>query len=116
MKSLIKKMVILITILTLIEIFVCMLFFGMFTVYGVLLGSAGALLNLYSMWYDIKKMEKTKRFRRSFLTRYTFNAGLFLVGGLISVKTLFGVFVGLLNLKISAYITGLWRGNGEQER
>ncbi len=107
MKNLIKKMVMVMIILLGIEFVIFLAAFGMKESLGVLIGGGGAFINLYSLWYDIERSKKTGRLRRGYGGRYAFSAALMLVGGLISVRALIGVFVGLMNLKMGAYIAGL---------
>ena len=107
MKSLIKKMIAVIVILTAAESLAAVFFYPRFSV-GVLLGGGGALVNTLSLWYDINRSLKRKRWIRGYTGRYAFSGALMLMGGLISVESLFGVFVGLMNTKLSAYIIG-WR-------
>ena len=107
MKSLIKKMITVIVILTAAESLAAVFFYPRFSI-GVLLGGGGALVNILSLWYDINRSLKRRRLVRGYAGRYAFSGSLMLVGGLISVETLFGVFVGLMNMKLSAYIVG-WR-------
>jgi|GEM_PF-141946 len=76
-----------------------------------LLGSAGAVLNLFSLKNDIEKMASrgtTKGWVFGYLGRYTFSAALLLLGGLVSFETLLGVFFGLMNLKIVSFIAWRW--------
>ena len=94
-------------LLAAIEFFIWLYLFGFKHSMGVLIGSGGAFVNFYSLWYDIERSKKDRRIRSGFLGRYVFNAVLMLLGGLISVKALLGVFVGLMNLKIGAYIAGI---------
>ena len=107
MKNLIKKMITAIAILTVVEFVVFWLLFTLKDASGVLIGGIGAALNLISLWKDVEKIGNSKKSKKGFYSRYAFNAAIFLVGGLISVKALIGVFVGLLNLKLAAFIIGL---------
>jgi len=78
---------------------------------GVLIGTGGALVNLFSLWYDINEMVKrksTKGWLKGFLGRYSMSAFVLLVSGLISLTNLIGAFLGLMNLKIAAYVAGRW--------
>ncbi len=107
MKSLIKKMITMIVILTAAEGLAAVFFYPRFTI-GAFIGGGGALVNTFSLWYDIKRSLKKRRWIRGYTGRYAFSGALMLAGGLISVATLLGVFVGLMNMKLSAYIVG-WR-------
>ena len=108
MRSLIKKMIATIVILTAAESLAAVFFYPRFSI-GVLMGGGGALINTLSLWYDINRSLKKKRLVRGYVGRYAFSGALMLLGGLISTEALLGVFTGLINLKLSAYILG-WRG------
>ena len=108
MRSLTGKMMITMVILGGIEAAVAA-FFSFKASAGVLIGTLGAIVNLLSLWYDINRSVEKKRPVRGYAGRYAFSAVLMLLGGLISLGALIGVFVGLMNLKISAYVIG-WRG------
>ena len=108
MKSLTGKMAVTIVILGGIEAAVAA-FFSFGTSVGVLIGTSGSVVNLLSLWYDINRSVKRRRPIRGYAGRYVFNAVLMLLGGLISLGALIGVFIGLMNLKLSAYLVG-WRG------
>jgi len=78
---------------------------------GVLIGTGGALINLFSLWYDINEMvkkESTRGWLKGFLGRYSMSAFVLLISGLISLTNLIGAFLGLMNLKIAAYVAGRW--------
>jgi len=107
MKNLIKRMIVTIAVLTAIEFAIFSIFFTLKDALGVLIGGTGAVLNLMSLWKDVEKIGNSKKSKKGFYSRYAFNAAIFLVGGLISIKALIGVFIGLLNLKLSAFIIGL---------
>ncbi len=108
MKNLIKKMIATIAILTAAESLAAVFFYPKLSV-GVLMGGGGALINTLSLWYDINRSLRRKRLVRGYMGRYAFSGALMLLGGLISIESLIGVFIGLMNLKLSAYILG-WRG------
>ena len=86
-------------------------FFSGSALIGVILGSGGAFANLFSLWYDINRSVERRRPMRGYAGRYVFSGVLMLLGGLISLEALFGVFVGLMNLKLAAYLVG-WRERG----
>ncbi len=111
MKDSIRKMVKMITTLTLVEIAISSILKK--GTLGIVIGSIGSILNLYSLWYDTNRMVKNgfRIWKTGYVGRYVFNAVLMLIGGLISLADLMGVFVGLMNLKLSAYIV-LWRERG----
>ncbi len=108
MKNLIGKMITIMMILIAAECLIAVFFYPKFSL-GVLMGGGGALVNLFSLWYDINRAVERRKTPKGFIGRYVFNAVLMLLGGLISLSALLGVFVGLVNLKISAYLLG-WRG------
>lgn len=111
MKRLTKKMTAAIAILGLVEAFIFSLIFGFEKGWGPILGSTGAIANLFSLKKDIERMvarKTTKGWVLGYLGRYTFNAALFLIGGLVSPETLIGVFVGLMNLKIVSFVAWRW--------
>jgi len=88
-----------------------LLVYGFSESLGILIGTGGALINLFSLWYDINEMVKrksTKGWLKGFLGRYSMNAFVLLISGLISLTNLIGAFLGLMNLKIAAYVAGRW--------
>ncbi len=106
MKKSIKKMIKVMTILTIIEFSLALMIRRGF--FGVLLGSGGAFFNLYSLWYDIKRMVEMRNARiwkTGYLGRYALSAVIMFIAGLISLGDLFGSFIGLLNLKIATYLS-----------
>ena len=110
MKSLMKRMTVTIGAAGIAEAAVAA-FFSKEVSLGILIGALGAFINLLSLWYDIRRSVERGRAPRGYVGRYVFSAVLMLLGGLISVETLLGVFLGLMNLKLSAYIAG-WRERG----
>ena len=107
----IKVLIKAIVILGISEFLFFLTMYGLSESVGVLIGTGGALINLFSLWYDINEMVKKKTNRgwlKGFLGRYTMNAFVLLVSGLISLTNLIGAFFGLMNLKIAAYIAGRW--------
>ncbi len=108
MKNLIKKMITTIAVLTAAESLAAVFFYPRLSA-GVLIGGGGALINTLSLWYDINRSLKKRKLVKGYVGRYAFSGVLMLLGGLISIESLIGVFVGLMNLKLSAYILG-WRG------
>ncbi|AAD36684.1 MULTISPECIES: ATP synthase subunit I [Thermotoga] len=110
-KRLTKKMAVTIMIMGMVEALVFGLISGFEKSWSPLLGSAGAVLNLFSLKNDIEKMASrgtTKGWVFGYLGRYTFSAALLLLGGLVSFETLLGVFFGLMNLKIVSFIAWRW--------
>jgi len=100
-----------IVMLGLVETFIFSLISGFETGWGPILGSGGAIANLFSLKRDIEKMVSKRTTRGwvfGYLGRYTFSAALLLIGGLISLETLLGVFIGLMNLKIVSFVAWRW--------
>ncbi|SHH29263.1 ATPase [Thermosipho atlanticus] len=84
------------------------------------LGTFGAILYTYSLYRDIINMyNKKKRTTKGFYIRYLFSASLFLLGAsLFEKKTLavISVFLGLINVKLAAYIAGFLFGGDRREK
>lgn len=107
----IKVLIKTIVILGIGEFLFFLLVYGFSESLGILIGTGGALINLFSLWYDINEMAKrksTKRWLKGFLGRYSMNAFVLVISGLISLTNLIGAFLGLMNLKIAAYVAGRW--------
>ncbi|QTA37176.1 ATPase [Thermosipho ferrireducens] len=92
--------------------------------FGYIIGTIGAFLYIYSLYRDIinlnyREISKKRKILKGFSLRYFFSASLFLLAGYImedKVSALFGVFLGLINVKISAYIVGLFYGGDQREK
>lgn len=84
------------------------------------LGTIGAILYTISLYKDIiKTYNVRKRTRKGFYIRYLFSASLFLLAGfLFENKTLaiISVFLGLINVKLAAYIAGFIFGGDRREK
>jgi len=84
------------------------------------LGTVGAILYTYSLYKDIINMyQSAKKHRKGFYIRYLFSASLFLLASfLFENKTLaiISVFLGLINVKLAAYIAGFIFGGDRREK
>ncbi|MBO8160890.1 MAG: ATPase [Thermosipho sp. (in: Bacteria)] len=84
------------------------------------LGTVGSILYTYSLYLDIIGMYyKKKKGKKGFYIRYLFSASLFLLAGILFVENrtlaIIGVFFGLINVKIAAYIAGFLFGGDRHE-
>ncbi|ABR30169.1 ATPase [Thermosipho melanesiensis] len=90
-------------------------------IFGYIIGTVGALLYIISLYHDIICLNlKGKHSKKGYYIRYLFSASIFLLAGwLFSEKTLavIGVFFGLINVKIGAYVVGfLFGGENSEEK
>ncbi|MEJ5229477.1 MAG: ATP synthase subunit I [Pseudothermotoga sp.] len=109
MTNVIKKMLINITILGTAELVVFWFLFGYKGALGVSLGTTGAIINILSLWRDVKKCvaRKKKMSLVGYLSRYTFSGAIMALAAILSVQAVFGAFFGLLNEKLAAFLS--WR-------
>jgi len=97
-------------ILGAIEITVFWLFFGYKGALGVLFGTLGACINILALWHDVKKCVSTRKKMSvvGYLSRYTLSGTIMaLCAVTLPIQAVFGAFFGLLNGKLSAFLS--WR-------
>ncbi|ANQ53407.1 ATPase [Thermosipho sp. 1070] len=88
-------------------------------IFSYVLGTIGAVLYVISLYYDIINLGLKKRSKKGYYIRYLFSASLFLLVGVLfkeKVLALLGVFLGLINVKIGAYIVGFLIGGENSEK
>lgn len=85
-----------------------------------ILGTLGAILYIISLYHDIISLNlKRKVSKKGYYIRYIFSASIFLLAGVIfeeKLTAIISVFLGLINVKISAYLVGFLFGGGWHEK
>ncbi|HCF38936.1 MAG TPA: ATPase, partial [Thermosipho africanus] len=83
-------------------------------------GTLGAILYIISLYYDIISLNlKRKVSKKGYYIRYIFSASIFLLVGVIfeeKLTAIISAFLGLINVKISAYLVGFLFGGGWHEK
>jgi len=112
MTSLIKKMIITITVMGIIEGCLLNHFLGVTAFLGAVLGTVGAIVNLLSLWQDLKKCVAKRRSMSvpGFIARYTLSGAVLAFAALMSFGALLAAFFGLMNLKFAAFLSWRWQG------
>ncbi|MCD6102538.1 MAG: hypothetical protein J7J68_01035 [Thermotogaceae bacterium] len=112
MTNLIRKMIITIAVMGIIEGCLLNHFYGVTAFLGVSFGTAGAIVNLLSLWQDLKKCVAKHRSMSvpGFIARYTLSGAVLAFAALMSFGALLGAFFGLMNLKFAAFLSWRWQG------
>ncbi len=115
MTSAVKAMTKVIILLGCVETVVLFAWLGGKAAAGVALGSFGAVMNLLILWHDVRKCVAKRKpmIVSGFIVRYTISGILLFLAGLLSVSSIFGAFLGLINGKIAAFLS--WRWIGEDQ-
>ncbi|AEX85978.1 hypothetical protein Marpi_1588 [Marinitoga piezophila KA3] len=101
-----KEIAIKIGILSLGEVVILFVFFGLKSLW-IFWGSFGAVIGILMIVEDIKKIVTNgkQKFPKGYIIRYIFFGIILLVGALFSEVGLFLTFLGLLNMKIAALLS-----------
>lgn len=111
MKSLTKRMTVLILGMGIVEQLLLLVVWGLEKSWGPIFGSLGAILALFSLKRDIEVMvarRSKKGWLAGYFGRYAIYAIFLLTGALVSLEILIGVFIGLMNLKFSSFLMWRW--------
>ena len=84
------------------------------------LGTGGAILYVISLYSDIIKMGlKKKVSKKGYYIRYLFSASIFLLVAILfkdKTTAVISAFLGLINVKIGAYVVGFVFGGVSREK
>ena len=106
-----REIVIGIIVSALIVVIVSLLMRFMDFAFGVVVGMVGSLFWVFSLNSDVKKLSRSgniNRVRIGYLVRLAVSAGILGIAFGISTKVFFGACLGLLLLKIGAYMSFLF--------
>ena len=112
MTKIISKFIFGILFFSFLEILVFLIVRQYDALFGVIIGTGGSIINVISLARDVEKMGYlSKKWVGGYAARYLLAAALFLLSGMImsnKLMALSGCFIGLMNVKLAAYVVGRW--------